>query len=62
MATLKKSSVGHHHARPFFSTKENGLGLGLWISRTIVEAHLGKLWATRNEGRGASFHFTLPAM
>ena len=47
---------------PFFSTKENGLGLGLWISRTIVEAHLGKLWATRNEGRGATFHFTLPAI
>jgi signal transduction histidine kinase len=49
---------------PFFSTKENGLGLGLglWISRTIVEAHLGKLWATENEGRGATFHFTLPAI
>jgi PAS domain S-box-containing protein len=45
---------------PFCSTKPQGLGLGLWISRSIVKAHDGRLWATRNEGRGATFHVSLP--
>jgi PAS domain S-box-containing protein len=44
----------------FFTTKEGGLGLGLPISRTIIEAHGGKLWATANEDKGATFRFTLP--
>jgi two-component system sensor kinase FixL len=46
--------------RPFFTTKPQGLGLGLSISRTIVTAHRGRLWAENNEARGASFHVTLP--
>jgi C4-dicarboxylate-specific signal transduction histidine kinase len=45
---------------PFFTTKEGGLGLGLSISRTIIEAHGGRLWATANEGQGTTLHFTLP--
>jgi PAS domain S-box-containing protein len=43
----------------FFTTKEYGTGMGLRISRTIIEAHGGRLWATNNNPRGASFHFTL---
>jgi PAS domain S-box-containing protein len=43
----------------FFTTKEHGTGMGLRISRTIIEAHGGRLWATDNYPRGAKFHFTL---
>jgi PAS domain S-box-containing protein len=43
----------------FFTTKEHGTGMGRRISRTIIEAHGGRLWATDNHPRGASFHFTL---
>jgi len=43
----------------FFTTKEHGTGMGLRISRTIIEAHGGRLWATDNHPRGARFHFAL---
>ena len=53
--------TAEHVFDPFVSTKEGGLGLGLSISRTIVEAHGGRLWATRNSAQGTTFQFTLPA-
>ncbi len=46
----------------FFTTKSEGMGMGPSISRTIIEAHGGRIWASSNPDAGATFQFTLPAM
>jgi signal transduction histidine kinase len=47
---------------PFTTTKKTGMGVGLSICRTIVEAHGGKIWAESSRGEGTTFHFTLKAV
>ncbi len=49
-----------HLFEAFYTTKPHGLGMGLAISRSIIEAHGGRLWATVNAPRGAIFQFVLP--
>jgi len=44
----------------FYTTKNNGMGIGLSVSRSIIEGHRGRLWAVPNEGPGATFSFSIP--
>jgi PAS domain S-box-containing protein len=57
---LDKADVGRLFDA-FYTTKQGGLGMGLAISRSIIESHRGRIWATPNEPRGAVFRFTVPA-
>jgi signal transduction histidine kinase len=50
----------HRIFDPFFTTKPRGLGMGLPLSRAMIEGHGGQLWVESHPGSGASFHFTLP--
>ena len=52
--------VMSHLFQPFVTTKEKGMGIGLTICQSIIEAHGGRIWATPNAEKGVSFHFTLP--
>lgn len=69
MIEISVADTGHGFAegvaanlfQTFFTTKEAGMGVGLSISRSIVEAHGGKMWAEQNPSGGATFRFTLPA-
>ncbi|WP_395020826.1 nitrogen regulation protein NR(II) [Dongia sp.] len=56
---LSEAEIGRLF-QPFVTTKERGMGLGLTISKSIINAHGGRLWATPNPGAGVSFHFQLP--
>jgi PAS domain S-box-containing protein len=66
LAAVKDSGPGlaptslEHIFAPFYTTKPGGLGMGLSICRSIIEAHGGRLWVTANLPRGAIFHFTVP--
>ena len=44
----------------FYTTKKDGMGIGLSISRSIIESHRGRLWAEPNEGPGTTFAFSIP--
>jgi PAS domain S-box-containing protein len=65
LVSVKDSGVGLEAGsldkifEAFYTTKKEGMGMGLSISRSIIEAHGGRLWATPNDGRGATFQFTL---
>jgi signal transduction histidine kinase len=67
LVTVQDSGIGFEPQNAdrlfgsFYTTKPGGMGMGLSISRSIIEAHDGRLWASPNSGPGATFQFTLPS-
>jgi signal transduction histidine kinase len=59
--TLPKCPHSDQIFNPFFTTNPLGTGMGIRISRSIIESHGGRLWAAGASGRGATFQFILPA-
>jgi PAS domain S-box-containing protein len=55
-----RSEVADKLFEAFFTTKNDGMGIGLSVSRSIIEAHHGRLWATANDGPGSTFSFSIP--
>jgi signal transduction histidine kinase len=66
MLSVRDTGIGidPHHIEQlfnaFYTTKSHGMGVGLSISRSIIESHAGRLWASANEGPGATFCFSIP--
>jgi signal transduction histidine kinase len=66
--SVRDSGIGidpHDHENlfeAFFTTKSHGMGIGLSISRSIIESHAGRIWASRNDGPGATFSFSIPCV
>ena len=64
--TVRDTGVGIEGRRldklfeAFYTTKSNGMGIGLSVSRSIIEGHGGRLWAAPNDGPGATFSFSIP--
>ena len=64
--TVRDAGIGFHSRdaerlfEPLYTTKSNGMGIGLFISRTIAERHRGRLWGESNGGHGATFSFSIP--
>jgi signal transduction histidine kinase len=54
------SAIGDRLFESFYTTKPEGMGIGLSVSRSIIEAHGGRMWAVANDGTGATFGFSLP--
>ena len=58
---IARFALEGHLIGAFYTTKADGMGMGLSVSRSIIERHRGRMWAARHEGPGATFAFAIPA-